>query len=191
MKKILMINGSLREKSLNKQLSELAAELLKEQAEVAWLDYSGVPFMNTDIEFPAPKAVQQARDEVAKSDGIWLFFPEYNSSYPGALKNLLDWLSRPIAPGASRRTAVSSGKPVTYSSVTGSSGGAMAHEKMYDLLKKIHMEIMAEHTLGIGSPNVDDGKLRLTQTEKEKLKAQADAFLSFINTVHKNRTPIV
>lgn len=181
MKKILMINGSFRKNSLNQQLSEMAAEFLGEHAEVAWLDYSRVPLMNPDIEFPVPKTVQQARDAVAEADGIWLFFPEYNSSYPGALKNLLDWLSRPAAPSAPRTTAISSGKPATYSSVTGSSGGAKAHEKMYDLLKKIHMEVMTEHVIGIGGPKVVDGRMQLTQDAKDGLKAQADAFLRFIN----------
>ncbi len=181
MKKILMINGSLRENSFNRQLSELAAEYLKEHAEVTWLDYSRVPFMNPDIEFPVPDAVQKVRDAVAEADGVWIFFPEYNSSYPGALKNLLDWLSRPTAQGASRMTAVSSGKPVTYSSVTGSSGGAKAHEKLYDLLNKIHMKIMSEYVIGIGNPNVVFGRMQLTQDVKDGLKKQADAFIRFID----------
>ncbi len=180
-KKILIVNGSIRKGSLNKQLSELAGEFLGERAESIVLDYSDVPFMNPDIEFPVPEAVQRVRDAVAAADGVWIFFPEYNYSYPGILKNLLDWISRPIAKGAPRTTAISSGKPVTYSSVTGSSGGTKAFEKMYDLLKKIHMEIMSDHVIGISDPQVVDGRMQLSQEVKDALRAQADAFLRFID----------
>ena len=180
-KKVLMVNGSLRKNSLNGQLAGIAAELLGERAEVEMLDYSRLPLINPDIEFPVPEAVQKVRDTVKGADGIWIFSPEYNYSYPGVLKNMLDWISRPIEKGAPRTTAVSSGIPVTYSSISGSSGGTKAFEKMYDLLKKIHMEIMSEPVVGISDPEVADGRIVLQEEEKEKLKEQAEAFLSFIS----------
>ena len=51
------------------------------------------------MEFPTPGEILRVRDEVSKADGIWIFTPEYNHSYPGGLKNLLDWLSRPVKKG--------------------------------------------------------------------------------------------
>lgn len=180
-KKILMINGSLRKNSLNGQMAQMAAEFLGDRAETTMLDYSRVPLMNPDIEFPVPEAVQQVRDVVKNADGVWIFFPEYNYSYPGVLKNLLDWISRAVEKGAPRTTAVSAGKPVTYSSVTGSTDAAKAFDKMYDLLKKIHMEIMDEHLVGISDPKDPEGRLVLTEEVKSKLKKQADAFLAFID----------
>lgn len=180
-KKILIIIGSLRKNSLNKQLAEQAVKILDNRVKTEVLDYADMPLMNPDIEFPVPKAVQEVRDAVKNADGIWIFFPEYNYSYPGVLKNLLDWISRPVEEGAPRATAVSSGKPVTYSSVTGSSGGAKAFEKMYDLLKKIHMDIMTDHVFGISDPEVENGRMVLTDDMREKLTEQADEFLAFID----------
>lgn len=179
-KKIVMIIGSLRHDSLNGQLAKAAAKILKDRAEVSVLDYAGLPFINPDIEFPVPNEVQRVRDVVSGADGLWIFFPEYNYSYPGVLKNLLDWLSRPTAKGAPRTTAISSEKPVTYSSVSGSASGIKAFEKMFDLLKNIHMDIMDEPLVCIREPKTANGKIQLSEEEKEKLKKQAEAFLQFI-----------
>src|SRR5207249_7635724 len=62
----------------------------------------------------APAAVTALREAVAGADAVLFATPEYNSSVPGALKNALDWASRPIA------TNVFRNKPVA---VIGSSSG--------------------------------------------------------------------
>ena len=91
-KRILMIVGSLRESSLNLHLAQEAAALLRERAEIRILDYAGLPWLDQDADFP-PAEVQRVRTEVFLADGLWFFTPEYHCSYPGVLKNLLDWLS--------------------------------------------------------------------------------------------------
>lgn len=95
MKKVLLIVGSMREKAFNRQAALMAQKMLEKKADVSILSYEDLPQMNQDIEFPAPEAVARVRKEVAEADGLWFFTPEYNHSYPGVLKNLLDWLSRP------------------------------------------------------------------------------------------------
>ena len=90
MKKVLMIVGSMRKKSFNRQLAAIAAELLRGKAEVSFLEYADIPYMNQDIEFPVPEEIARVREEVSRADGIWIITPEYNYSYPGVLKNLLD-----------------------------------------------------------------------------------------------------
>ena len=92
MKKILFIIGSLRKESFNKKLAEEVEQMIGERAIVEYLDYSDVPPMNQDIEFPAPEAVKRVRDRVAETNALWIFSPEYNYSYPGHLKNLFDCL---------------------------------------------------------------------------------------------------
>lgn len=54
MQNILFIVGSLRRESYNRQLAKQAEELLKGKANVSYLDFADMPFMNQDIEFPAP-----------------------------------------------------------------------------------------------------------------------------------------
>ena len=93
MKRILMIVGSMRKESFNKKLALLAKELISDRAEVSFLEYKDIPPMNQDIEYPAPEEIERVRREVKSADGIWFMTAEYNYSYPGVLKNLLDWLS--------------------------------------------------------------------------------------------------
>ncbi len=91
--------GSLHKNGFNNQLAEEAKARIGDRAEVKFLNYADVPFFNQDEEFPnLPAAVAAARKAVVEADGVWIFSPEYNYSYPGVLKNLLDWLSRPLEP---------------------------------------------------------------------------------------------
>jgi chromate reductase, NAD(P)H dehydrogenase (quinone) len=114
--RILAISGSLRRGSHNTSLLRAAGELLAPSAElVLWDGLKGVPPYDQDDDVePAPPAVAELRRAVAAADAVLIATPEYNSSVPGALKNALDWASRPVA------TNVFRNKPVA---VIGSSAG--------------------------------------------------------------------
>ena len=174
MKKVLFIIGSLRKNSFNRQLAEEAAASLNE-AEYSFLDYHDIPFMNQDIEYPVPEAVLRVRNEVSAADVLWIFTPEYNYSYSGVLKNLLDWLSRPVDPTDRKSPSVIKGKPVMFSSVGGQSGGRNAQEKLTDLLQTIGAVIVSDtgfsHALGKEEFMTD--QLMLTSEEKTMLMEQA------------------
>ena len=90
MKTILFIIGSLRKQSFNRQLAKLAENMLSDRFNIRYLEFADVPLMNQDLEATTPEAVKRVRKEVLAADGIWIFTPEYNFSYPGLLKNLLD-----------------------------------------------------------------------------------------------------
>ena len=61
MPKILMIIGSLRTKSFNRQLAKVAREIIGDRADVSELYYDDLPLLNQDIEFPEPVAVARVR----------------------------------------------------------------------------------------------------------------------------------
>ena len=176
MKKVLFVVGSLRKNSFNRQLAGMAANALRE-AEYSFLDYSDVPFMNQDIENPVPEAVRRVRDEVAAADILWIFTPEYNFSYPGVLKNLLDWLSRPVDPTNRKSSSVMKGKPVMFSSVAGQSGGRNAQAKLLALLQDIAAVPVSDTGFGhaLGKEEFMTDELNLTPEEKKLLTAQADS----------------
>ena len=128
-KKILFIGGSLRKNSFNRQLAKKCATLIGERAELSFLEYADMPFMNQDAENPVPAAVFHSRKAMQNADGIWIFTPEYNAAIHGALKNLLDWLSRPLVAGD-----FSSGTAVMKKKVTISGAGGKNATRSADVL---------------------------------------------------------
>jgi chromate reductase len=115
--RVLGISGSLRRESHNTALLRHVGELFEAQG-VEFELYDGlrdIPAYDEDDDVdPAPEAVARLRAAVAGADGVFFATPEYNSSIPGALKNAVDWLSRPLATNPLRN------KPVT---VIGASTG--------------------------------------------------------------------
>lgn len=100
--KILAFAGSLREDSCNKKLVKIAAEgARKAGAEVTYIDLKDypVPIYDQEIESQEgiPPNVQKIKDLMIASQGFLISSPEYNSSISGALKNIIDWASRPSA----------------------------------------------------------------------------------------------
>ena len=178
MKKILFIIGSLRTKSFNRQLAMMAKEIIGNRAEVSELDYSDLPLLNQDIEQPEPAAVARIRRTVSEADALWIFTPEYNSSYPGHLKNLLDWLSRPVIPLDYGTPTCINGKRVAVSGAGGKAATANCRAKLTELLTFIKADVLAEQT-GIAVPAEAWGTdvLTLTDEQKAQLSAQADALI--------------
>jgi len=179
--KIVAIIGSLRKDSYNRQLALEAEKLLGTHAEFHLLDYTDVPFMNQDIEYPAPDPVNRVRRIVQSSDGVWFFTAEYNHSVPGVLKNLIDWLSRPISDSEPQ---VLGGKPAAISGITlGMSGTGIVQDHLVTLISWLNMKVMNRPRLTI--PNAaqqtgQDGQLALT-TSAPLLEIQAQEFIHFIN----------
>lgn len=184
MKKILMIAGSMRKQSFNRQLAKKAAEFLNGEVQVSFLDYAEIPYMNQDMEYPAPKEIERVRDEVSKADGIWIMTPEYNHSYPGVLKNLLDWLSRPVKAGAPRTETAIAGKKVTISGVAGKSAASDAMEKLHELLKLMNVDLMEERETGVSLDisSFQTNILNLSEENEKSLKEQAKEFLAFMES---------
>lgn len=94
-KRVLCLPGSLRRNSWNRQLLRFAQHTASDELELTLYDeLAAVPMFNEDTEKPVAPGVQHLRSAVAMADGLLIATPEYNHSFPGVLKNAIDWLSR-------------------------------------------------------------------------------------------------
>jgi NAD(P)H-dependent FMN reductase len=124
--KVLVLVGSLRAASINRQLAELAVEAAPDGVDLRIFDGLGeLPFYNEDIDGDDVAAsVQALRTAAAGADAALVVTPEYNGSIPGVLKNAIDWLSRPFGDGALKD------KPLAVvGAAMGQYGGVWAHDE--------------------------------------------------------------
>jgi NAD(P)H-dependent FMN reductase len=124
--KVLVLLGSLRAASVNRQLAELAVESAPDGVSLQLFDRLGeLPFYNEDIDNEnVVEPVVALRAAAADSDAALVVTPEYNGSIPGVLKNAIDWLSRPYGDGALKD------KPVAVvGAALGQYGGVWAHDE--------------------------------------------------------------
>jgi chromate reductase, NAD(P)H dehydrogenase (quinone) len=130
--RVLGISGSLRRDSLNSALLRAAAERLPAGAELVAFERLGeIPPYDADVEEsgPAPEAVRELRTAMREADAVLVATPEYNHSIPGALKNALDWASRPAGESALNGTPAAA-----IGASTGMFGGVWAQAELRKVL---------------------------------------------------------
>ena len=118
--RILAISGSLRQASHNTQLLRLAQEHAPDGIEIViWDGLAAMPAYNEDLELDPGEAVEELRAAIAAADALLIATPEYNFGVPGALKNALDWASRPYGASAltGTPTAVIGASPSSFMAV--------------------------------------------------------------------------
>jgi chromate reductase len=109
-------------------------------------DISALPIFNQDV-FDAglPEPAKRFRAEVAAADGVLIASPEYNFSVTPALKNAIDWASRPP-------DQVWQDKPIAiFSASVGPMGGARVQYDLRRILGQIWGHVLPRPEVFIGS----------------------------------------
>ena len=160
--RVLAISGSLRRDSNNTALLRALAEEAPTGVDIEiWDGLKSIPPYDTDDDVsPGPREVEGLRALVRDADAVFFATPEYNSSVPGALKNALDWASRPLATNAFRS------KPVAViSSSAGAFGGVWAAAELRKVLGAMGARV-TEVELAVGhAAEKFDGEGRLADDE--------------------------
>lgn len=104
--RLLAFSGSLRKDSYNTKLVRAAAQAATAagaEATVIELRDFPMPLFNEDDEKATglPETAKRFRALLLGHDGLLIASPEYNSSVTAALKNAIDWASRPLPGEAS------------------------------------------------------------------------------------------
>ena len=108
--------GSLAHGSINRLLAKALARLAPPELVLTEIPIRDLPLYSYDYDDAYPPAAQALKQAIADVDAVLFVTPEYNRSIPGALKNAIDWASRPYGENAFAR------KP---SAVIGTSPGAI------------------------------------------------------------------
>ena len=182
MNKILFIIGSLRNNGFNYQLSKEVYEILKDKYKISYLEYSNIPYMNQDIENPELEIIKNIRTQIMENDLLLIFTPEYNYSYPGVLKNLLDWLSRPLKYNDYNSGTAVLNKKVAVTGIGGKNKTNDARIKLLDLLKTMKMNVL-EDSIGFQVNNEAwiDNKVSLSNEQLNELNIFIKELETFIN----------
>ncbi len=100
--------------------------------------------------------------------------PEYNHSVPGALKNALDWASRPLATNAFR------GKPVAViGASTGLFGAVWAQAELRKVLAAMGARVVdGELPVGQAHETLDPDVGLVDETQRQRLDGILDALVA-------------
>jgi chromate reductase len=114
--KVGYLVGSLAKGSINRKLAKALAKLAPPELELQEIPIGSLPLYSYDYDDDYPEVARRFKHAVADVDAVLFVTPEYNRSIPGALKNAIDWGSRPWGQNSFSR------KP---SGVIGTSPGAI------------------------------------------------------------------
>ena len=87
--------GSLSSTSINRVLSKALIRLAPEDLEFTEIPIGNLPLYSPDYDSSDPAEATALKNAIAAVDAVLFITPEYNRSIPGALKNAIDWASRP------------------------------------------------------------------------------------------------
>jgi chromate reductase len=93
--RIAIIVGSTRRDSINRQLAKALAKLGGDRLDFTFVEIGDLPLYNQDLENDLPAPVARMKAQLEAADGVLIVTPEHNRSIPAALKNAIDWGTRP------------------------------------------------------------------------------------------------
>jgi chromate reductase len=166
MAKVLAFAGSLRAGSWNKKLVRVAAQGATDAgADVTILDLKDYPLAVYDGDDEAqhglPENALRLKEIFKAHAGFIISCPEYNSGYSAALKNVIDWVSRPMK-GEKSLEHFKDKPAVIMAATPGARGGLRMLPTLRVLLSNIGMLVLPQqHGLGLADTAFDEqGNIR-------------------------------
>ncbi|WP_063059579.1 NADPH-dependent FMN reductase [Nocardia sienata] len=173
--------GSLSSTSINRVLARALIKLAPENLEFTEIPIRDLPLYSQDYDANYPPEGIALKDAIAGVDAVLFVSPEYNRSIPGALKNAIDWASRPWGENSFDHIPAA----VIGASI-GAIGTAVGQQSLRAVLSFCNARQMTAPEAYIHyTPEVfgDDGTVRNASTE-EFLRGYMSEFGNHIHRVH-------
>ncbi|MDE3231472.1 MAG: NAD(P)H-dependent oxidoreductase [Chloroflexota bacterium] len=178
--RILGLPGSLRAGSFNTGLLRAAREVAPAGVEIEIADISAIPLYNDDLnQDGGPDVVRELKERARVADALLFATPEYNYSMTGVQKNLIDWLSRPVATSPLRH------KPVAMMGAGARFGTVRAQLALRQVFVFTESYAMVKPELMIPQAQQHfDADGRLTDEEqRRRVAAQVEALVAWARQV--------
>jgi chromate reductase, NAD(P)H dehydrogenase (quinone) len=178
MKNVAVLLGSLSENSINKTLAKTFEKLGEGRLRFDYLDIAALPFYNNDLWDNPPAAVTDLKHRVEAADAVLIVMPEFNRSFPGIIKNALDWASRPY--GQNSWT----GKPLAIAGASpGGVGTAAGQSQLRAVLPVLGFVVMGQPEVYFQfKPGLIDEHFEVTDDQTRSFLAGfVDSFVSWID----------
>jgi chromate reductase len=175
--------GSLATASINRRLARALVGLAPPELALTEIPFRDLPLYSYDDDADFPPAARAFKAAIAAVEAVLFVTPEYNRSIPGALKNAIDWASRPYGQNAFAR------KPsAVIGTSPGAIGTAIAQQHLRSVLSFCDSpqmnapEAYIQFTPGLVG---DDGEVTVASTREFLRKYMADLaqFVARVYTV--------
>jgi chromate reductase, NAD(P)H dehydrogenase (quinone) len=183
--------GSLRKDSINRKFAESIGKLAGDRLTFRFVEIGDVPLYNEDLWANPPEAVLRMKREIEAADAVLFVTPEYNRYFSPAIKNAVDWGTRPWGKNSwsTKPSAVIGATP----GATGASAGQNSLKGLLTVVDTVLMgqpevyfqykpelfgedgSVVDERTRDFLNRWIDRFAAWIERTSEPKTRAQADA----------------
>jgi chromate reductase len=173
--------GSLATQSINRLLAKALVRLAPSAVTMTEIPFKDLPLYSYDYDADFPEVAKRFKNAIDAVDAVLFVTPEYNRSIPGALKNAIDWASRPYGKNSFTRkpSAIIGASP-------GKIGTAVAQQHLRSILSFCNspqMNAVDAYIQLLPGLITNDGEVT-DDTMAEFLRAYMSEFHAFIVRVY-------
>lgn len=182
--KVTVVVGSLRKDSVNRIFAQALAKLARPRLDLQIVEIGDLPLYNQDLEAELPAPVQRFKREIESADAVLFVTPEFNRTFSAALKNAIEWGSRPWG-----KTSWA-GKPGAIVGATlGAVGTAAAQSQLRSVTSAIGIAITAQPEIYL---NFREGQIVDGEIADEGLRTLlTDWTAKFADWIARLRQPVL
>lgn len=166
--RIMLICGSLRQKSCTRAALQVAAEALtRSGVEIDFYDLGEhrFPLYDPDLDDRHPAEVQDFCSKARQANGFIIGTPEYHNGMSGALKNAIDYLG----------SAEFRGKPVGLLCAAGGGKGGMNGLNDMRIVVRGILGLALPEQVAVDEDDFDENAVLVNQQRRTRIEALAGA----------------